>query len=188
MDLMVSTELSHQAPWQLATHKESPDLLGATRDLLLQGLSLLFELNDRQYSERSSRPFRASIGQHYSQVLWHFQRLVLGLRSGEFEYKRGERNTRTETEVTYACIATCDILRALKRLSAAGLWRECRVSDTSSFSSIAKSEIAREMAYCMRNTIGHFTIIKVLCTSAGIKLPPEFGNLPPMPEKDFQSS
>lgn len=92
-----------------------PKLIQNARDVLLQGLGLLFELDDRTYSRSASAPFHAAIGEHYRRVLERFQSLVHGLRAREINYDAfEERNSRLQQEVRYASVATCHVLRALK--------------------------------------------------------------------------
>jgi len=183
MDLMGSVEVSSGSSPHVTSLKESPDFLSATRGVLVQGLSLLFELDDRKYSELCSGSFQASIGQHYRHVLEHFECLLFGMQSGEIDYGQRERNRRLETEVTYACIATCDVLRTLKRESGANWYRNCRVRVSVGYEtmqpSVVESNLARELVYCARHAIQHYTIIKMLCASEGIKVPAGFGILAP---------
>ncbi len=104
---------------------EVPKMILSAQDVLLQALGLLFELGDRKYSTVAGEPFKASIGQHYRHMLEHFQSVISGVRVGEINYDARERNQRLQSEVTYASIATCDVLRALKQYSNEILSREC---------------------------------------------------------------
>jgi len=161
---------------------ETPELVGAAQDVLLQGLGLLFELGDHTFSRVAGTPFNASIGQHYRHVLEHFQSLIKGQRSGEINYDARERNVRIETEVTYASIATCDVLRALKRYSEETLARPCKVINSVGYSSpqaaTFPSNISRELAYCIGHAIHHYAIIRLICHEVEITVPPEFGVAP----------
>ncbi len=158
------------------------DIIGAAQDVLLQGLGLLFQLGDQTYSRVARDPFNASIGQHYRHMLEHFQSLVTGLRAEEINYDARERNPRLQTEVTWASIATCDILRALKRYTNEALARDCTVinsvgytaPDPSSFS----SNISRELAYCAGHAIHHYAIIRLIGHEIGVPVPAEFGVAP----------
>src|SRR5262245_22405974 len=114
-----------QFPQQVAA--ETPELVQAANDVLLQGLALLFQLGDNSYSRTADAPFHASIGGHYRHVLEHFQSLIHGLRSAEVNYDERERNARLQSEVVYASVATCDILRTLKRHDPRILARDCKV-------------------------------------------------------------
>ena len=159
-----------------------PELVTAAQDVLVQGLGLLFELGDHTYSRVARSPFNASIGQHYRHVLEHFQSLIKGARAGEINYDARERNPRLESEVTYASVATCDVLRAIKRWSAATLSASCTVQSSVSYSSASTSgidsKVGREISYCIGHAIHHYAIIRLICSEHGISVPAEFGFAP----------
>jgi len=161
---------------------ETPELVGAAQDVLLQGLGLLFELGDNTFSRAAGAPFNASIGQHYRHVLEHFHSLVKGQRSGEINYDARERNVRIETEVTYASIATCDVLRALKRYTEETFARPCKVINSVAYGklnpSTFESNLSRELAYCIGHAIHHYAIVRLICHEFGITVPREFGVAP----------
>jgi hypothetical protein len=161
---------------------EMPELTGATQDVLLQGLGLLFELGDHTFSRVAGAPFNASIGQHYRHIIEHFQSLIKGQHPGEINYDERERNVRIESEVTYASIVTCDVLRALKRYTKETLARNCRVTNSVSYIStqgaMFESNISRELAYCVGHAIHHYAIIRLICHEVGITVPREFGVAP----------
>ncbi len=160
----------------------NPELIEAAQDVLLQGLGLLFELTDRGYSHAAVSPFNASIGQHYRHVLEHFQSLIVGMRAGEVNYDARKRNPRLQGEVTYASIATCDVLRALKRYTEETLARPCKVINSVSYGtsnpSTFESNVNRELAYCVGHAIHHYAIIRLICHEIGISVPVEFGVAP----------
>jgi hypothetical protein len=182
MSAVSSINLDLDYPRYLKATHEAPDVIDAAREVMMQGLGLLFQLNDQKYSRIQGLPFHASIGQLYRNVLEHFQCLVWGLRSGEINYEGRERNQRLQSEVSYACIATCDVLRALKRHATSRLSRECRVTVSMGYETQAPtalpSNLECELAYCVRQAIQHYTIIRMLCVAAGISVPDEFGKLP----------
>ena len=161
---------------------ETPELVGASQDVLLQGLGLLFELNDHTFSRAAAAPFNASIGQHYRHVLDHFHSLIVGVRTGEVNYDARERNPRLQGEVTYASIATCDVLRALKRYTEETLTRPCKVINSVGYGtsnpSTFESNVSRELAYCVGHAIHHYAIIRLICHEIGISVPVEFGVAP----------
>src|SRR5262249_55779996 len=111
-------------PAGIETPNHAAQLIRATEDVLSQGLTLLFELGDAAYSKTEGAPVQASIGGHYRHVLEHFESLIKGLRAGQINYDTRERNMRLQSDVTYASVVTCDILRALKRYSAETLSRD----------------------------------------------------------------
>jgi hypothetical protein len=160
----------------------TPGLVVASQDVLLQGLGLLFKLFDRNYSRVVAAPYSASIGQHYRHILEHFQCLVRGMRSGEINYDARQRNRRLETEVTYASIATCDILRAIKNYSEAELGRTCKVVNSVSYGSsqpsVIETNVGRELAYCIGHAVHHYAIIRLICSQIELEVPVEFGVAP----------
>lgn len=161
---------------------DMPELVQAANDVLLQGLTLLFEIGDNTFSRTASGPFHASIGAHYRHVLEHFQSVVRGLRASEVDYDARERNVRLQSEVTYATVATCDVLRALKHYDDRILQRECKVINSVGYSAskplAMDSNISRELAYCIGHAIHHYAIIRLICHEFGLVLPGEFGVAP----------
>ena len=164
------------------TSHVTPDLVVASQDVLLQALGLLFNIWDATYSRVAEAPYSASIGGHYRHVLEHFQCLVRGIRPGEINYDARERNLRLETEVTYATIATCDVLRAIKNYTEESLARPCKVVNSVSYGSgetaVMESNIRRELSYCVGHAIHHYAIIRLICSHLGVEVPEEFGIAP----------
>ena len=160
----------------------SEELVVASQDVLIQGLELLFNIWDTTYSRVAEAPYSASIGGHYRHVLEHFQCVIRGIRSGEINYDARERNPRLEAEVTYATIATCDVLRAIKNYTEAGLARPCKVVHSSSYDSaqpsVIESTVGRELAYCVGHAIHHYSIIRLICSHLGVEVPSQFGIAP----------
>ena len=161
---------------------DTPELIVAAQDVLMQGLGLLFELGDSTCSHVAGTPFNASVGQHYRHVLEHFQSLIRGLRAAEINYDARERNQRLQSDVTYASIATCDVLRALKQYTDETLARECKVINSVGYSAskptCLESNVSRELAYCIGHAIHHFAIVRLICYEIDITVPAEFGVAP----------
>jgi uncharacterized damage-inducible protein DinB len=160
----------------------APELIGAAQDVLLQGLSLLFRLSDSKYSQIAREPFQASIGGHFRHVLEHFHCLIEGLPNGTVNYDARRRNPRIENEVSVASIATCDVLRAIKKWSDATLGRACKTVSSVAYHSetaaLLDSNVGRELAYCIAHAIHHFAIIRLICSEIGVEVPKEFGYAP----------
>src|SRR5262245_44452306 len=169
-------------PKGMETPNHDAELIRATEDVLSQGLTLLFELGDAAYSRTAGAPFQASIGGHYRHVLEHFESLIKGLRAGEINYDARERNLRLQSEVTYASVVTCDVLRALKRYSAETFSRNCKVINSVGYGSSQPvsmdSNVERELAYCIGHAIHHYAIIRLICHELGVRVPAEFGVAP----------
>lgn len=178
-----TTALTRQEfPRGIATSNDATELIRATEDVLSQGLTLLLKLEDATYSRTAGVPFHASIGGHYRHVLEHFESLIKGLRAGEINYDARERNLRLQSEVTYASIVTCDVLRALKRYSAETLSRNCKVINSVAYGASQPvsmdSNVGRELAYCIGHAIHHYAIIRLICHELDVRVPAEFGVAP----------
>jgi hypothetical protein len=161
---------------------DRPELVGAAEGVLLQGLALLFQLRDEGYAQMAREPFNASIGGHYRHVLEHFHCLIEGLPSGVVNYDARRRDARIENEVSFASIATCDVLRAIKKWSSETLELPCGSMSTVAYHSgaatLLTSNAGRELAYCVAHAIHHFAIIRMLCNELGVEVPKEFGYAP----------
>ncbi|GAC1670032.1 MAG: hypothetical protein PVS2B2_00230 [Candidatus Acidiferrum sp.] len=177
-----STEILRDFTFMREQRMETPEIIEAAQDVLSQGLGLLLDLGDHTYSRVVAAPISASIGQHYRHVLEHFQRLLQGLRTGEINYDARERNLRMQTEVAYASLTTCDILRELKLWTNGTLEGNCKVISIvgfrSSRPSCLESNIGRELAYCVGHAIHHYAIIRLVSGAIGISVPEEFGFAP----------
>jgi hypothetical protein len=108
--------------------------------------------------------------------------LIKGVRSEEINYDARERNLRIESEVRYASVTTCDVLRAIKTWSEATLNEGCKVQSSVSYGSGAEiqisSNVGRELSYCVAHAIHHYAIIRLICSETGISVPAEFGYAP----------
>jgi len=182
MSAVLQMEVLQSLPKAAEPAMKTSTLMTDAREVLLQGLTLLFDLDDHRYSQIAGAPFNASIGQHYRHVIEHFQSLARGLQSGEINYDARDRNVRLQSEVTYGSIATCDILRVLKRYTDETLARECTVINSVGYgnagASTFQSNISRELAYCAGHAIHHYAIIRLLCHEIGVGVPAEFGFAP----------
>lgn len=182
MNSLNAVEVLQDSAPTMETRMPTPELIIAAQDVLLQGLGLLFELRDKTFSHFAGTPFNASVGQHYRHVLEHFQSLIRGLRAGEINYDARERNPRLQSEVAYASIATCDVLRALKKYTDEILSRNCSVINSvgygASHASRFESNVSRELGYCIGHAIHHFAIVRLICHEIDVRVPAEFGVAP----------
>jgi hypothetical protein len=145
---------------------DTSERIKAAREVLLQGLELLFELGDCAYSRATSES-GVSIGEHYGQAIQHFRSLIRGHRAGEIRYSAAEPDGRLRSDVVYASIATCDVLRALKWYPPESFERECLVVDgqrenRDGLSAFA-STFSRELAYCTANVIEQYAVVQRIC-------------------------
>jgi len=144
------------------TEMDTSERIKAAREVLLQGLELLFELGDGAYSRAPSEG-GVSIGEHYGQAIQHFRSLIEGCRGGEIRYTAGKPDGRLRSEAVYASIATCDVLRALKQYAPENFARECLVvgqrENREGLSAFA-STFSNELAYCTGTAMRQYAAIR----------------------------
>ena len=157
-------------------------LARATEDVLQQGLALLFELNGESFAAVAPEPYSASIGQHYRHVLDHFLCLAEGIRTGQVNYDQRRRNPQLESSVTCARLVTEGLIDDFGNVSHEVLQRECAVTYSVGYgeteAGAVRSNLAREVMFCVGHAIHHYAILRLLCAGIGVKLPYEFGVAP----------
>lgn len=158
----------------------------AVRDVLLQGSVFLDRVGDETYA----RPLEAvdpgkpasSLGSHYRHVLDHFLCLAEGLRTGRVNYDQRRRNPQLENSVACARLITEGLIDEFGGISIEILQRECAVTYSVGYGSTeagsVRSNLAREVMFCVGHAIHHYAILKLLCAGVGVKLPYEFGVAP----------
>ena len=171
MNALTSADELRKSACRTQAEMDTSERINAAREALLQGLELLFELGDGAYS-RAASASSWSIGDHYGQAILHFRSLIKGHRAGEIRYSAGEPDGRLRSDVVYASIATCDVLRAFKRYPPESFSRECRVvrdqpENRDELSGFA-STLSNELAYCTGNAIRQYAAIRGICEQLGI--------------------
>lgn len=119
---------------------------------------------------RTQKPFPrvgVSIGDHYGQGIQHFRSLIQGYHGGEIRYAGGKPDGRLRTDVVYASIATCDVLRDLKRYPPESFARECLVvggqRENRGGLSDFTSTLSNELAYCTATAMRQYAAIRGIC-------------------------
>jgi len=154
----------------------------AVRDVLQQGCLFLERIGDEIYSRPLEGEFSASLGSHYRHVLDHFLCLAEGVRTGQVNYDQRRRNPQLENSVTCARLATEGLIDEFGALSSELLQRDCAVTYSVFYgeteAEAVKSNLAREVMFCVGHAIHHYAILRILCAGVGVKLPYEFGVAP----------
>jgi hypothetical protein len=157
-------------------------LLRAAQETLLQGLELLAATGAVQYKRVLGPPFEASIGQHYRHVIEHYDCLCRGLEIDVVNYDARKRDVELETNVSKAMDRTCNILDALVSLDPSELERPCKSVQSLGYTAAeplaVRSNIGRELAYCIAHSVHHFAIIRLICAAVEVNLPAHFGFAP----------
>jgi len=158
----------------------------AITEVLQQGCIFLDRVGDQTYARPLEVPGErkpaSSLGAHYRHVLDHFLCLAEGIRTGKVNYDQRRRNPQVEGSVTCARLVTEDLVDELGCLSPEILERECIVTYSVGYdeseAEAVKSNLAREVMFCVGHAIHHYAILSLLCACVGVKLPYEFGIAP----------
>ena len=160
----------------------TPSLNFAVKYVLGKGCTFLDRVSDEVYSRRLEGTFAASLGAHYRHVLDHFLCLTEGIRAGQVNYDQRRRNPQLENSVRCARLVTEGLIDELGGLSREVLGRECMVSYSVGYgegeSEPVRSNLAREVMFCVGHAIHHYALLKLLCAGEGVDLPYEFGVAP----------
>lgn len=164
----------------------TPWLNRAVKDVLEQGCIFLNRISDEEYAcppvGVDDAKTTSSLGAHYRHVLDHFLCLAEGLRTGRVNYDQRRRNPQIETSVACARLITQGLIEEFGGLSQEALQRECAVTYSVAYGETeeeaVRSNLAREVMFCVGHAIHHYAILRLLCASAGVKLPYEFGMAP----------
>jgi hypothetical protein len=154
----------------------------AVKDVLQQGCIFLDGIGDETYSRPLEGEFTASLGAHYRHVLDHFLCVAEGIRTGQVNYDQRRRNPQLEKSVTCARLVTEGLIEEFKGLSSEILQRECDVTYSVGYgeteAEAVRSNLAREVMFCVGHAIHHYAILRILGAGVGVKLPFEFGVAP----------
>jgi hypothetical protein len=158
----------------------------AVKDVLQQGCIFLDRIGDETYGRPLEGPAdekpAASLGAHYRHVLDHFLCLTEGIRTSQVNYDQRRRNPQLESSVTCARLVTEGLIDEFGGLSREILQRECAVTYSVGYgqtkAEAVRSNLAREVMFCIGHAIHHYAILRLLCAGVGVKLPYEFGVAP----------
>ncbi len=160
----------------------TPSLNIAVKGVLDQGCTFLDLVSDEVYARRLEGTFAASLGGHYRHVLDHFLCLTEGIRTGQVNYDQRQRNPQLESSVAYARLVTEGLIDELGVLSREALKRDCTVTYSVGYGDSdaepVRSNLAREVMFCVGHAIHHYALLKLLCAREGVDLPYEFGVAP----------
>ena len=158
----------------------------AVKDVLLQGCLFLDRVGEDTYARPLAGPAdekpSASLGAHFRHVLDHFLCLAEGFRTGQVNYDQRRRNPQLENSVACARLVTEGLIEEFGDLCHDVLQRECAVTYSVGYGETeaegVRSNLAREVMFCVGHAIHHYAILRLLCAGVGVKLPYEFGIAP----------
>jgi hypothetical protein len=158
------------------------ELIESVIETLLQGETLLGEINDETYTRKMAVAFNASIGGHYRHCLDHFRSLIDTAGSGDLNYDHRERGTLIENDRFAALNATRELRERFERLQPDCLSRSlvvtCKTSYSAQGSQTSPSTVGREIMYSVAHAVHHYALIGIVGGLMGLKMPPGFGVAP----------
>jgi len=139
------------------------------KDNLMQLRSLLFTLDETEYTRQQKILSGGTIGQHIRHILEFYLLLVSGSFTGTISYDKRERNPRIENSLSFA-IDTINLLIPamvlLKEEDPVGL--EADYTTDGSSGNTVISSVGRELAYCIEHSIHHQALMKAGLIASGI--------------------
>jgi len=135
----------------------------------MQLRSLLFTLDETEYTRQQKILSGGTIGQHIRHILEFYLLLVSGSFTGTISYDKRERNPRIENSLSFA-IDTINLLIPamvlLKEEDPVGL--EADYTTDGSSGNTVISSVGRELAYCIEHSIHHQALMKAGLIASGI--------------------
>ena len=142
----------------------------AAKDVLQQGCIFLERIDDETYARPMEGEFAASLGAHYRHVLDHFLCLAEGIRTGQVNDDQRRRNPQLESSVTCARLVTEGLIDEFGGLSSEILQSECVVTYSVGYgeteAEAVRSNLAREVMFCVGHAIHHYAILRILCAGS----------------------
>jgi hypothetical protein len=147
----------------------------AVQNAFTQLSGSLEQLTPEQYTQPCDHLGHSTIGQHVRHIIEMFQCLEKGYASGTVNYEKRKRDSKIETDKSFAMNLLRDIhgglVKANKDLVLEGVYNE-DASDAMYF----PTNYYREIVYNLEHTIHHMALIRVgLKELTSIELPENYG-------------
>lgn len=153
-----------------------PDVLQMLRREFERAHDLILRLDDATYTE--SRNGTGSVGGHFRHDLDFADSLLKGIGTGLIDYNKRTRDTRIESDRTYAAGRCRESIEKFRDLPVSITERPIHVvseiDDTRSF----LSSVGRELEFVHSHTVHHHALIKEKLAAFGIPLDANFGVAP----------
>jgi hypothetical protein len=151
------------------------ELTKAVNNVFLQLEQVIIQISDEEYSKPCSTLFKNTIGQHVRHVIELFQCLELGYEDAVVNYEKRKRDTRIETDKTFARSLLTEIHQNLDRPDKP-LTLEASYDDLGTSPIRIHTNYFREIAYNLEHTIHHMALIRVgVSEVTSLQLPDTFG-------------
>lgn len=126
--------------------------------LWIQFGKLCNSLNDDQYSTQCKALNGATIGEHLRHSFEFYQCLLEGVQHGSICYDNRKRNTRLQTDRSFAIEQMQVLADELIKLTATG---PLQIHSKETNQASVCSSVERELIYCLDHAIHHQALIKI---------------------------
>lgn len=140
------------------------------------GIDLLEKLSDETYSHK--RGDEGSIGAHFRHNLEFIEHFLDGLENGRIDYCQRERDTRVETERSFALKRFRECIERLAKLETIDLSMSVSVNSEIDPEIWLESSLGRETEFVQSHTVHHYALVAAKLRALGESVPQEFGVAP----------
>lgn len=130
------------------------------RHVFAQLSDTLFHLTDDEYQKPSTILFNATIGQHIRHIIELFQCLENGYREGIVNYEKRKRDSKIESDRSFAAQLLNEIYQQLDKPNKELLLEAEDYGDSPMVVALP-TNYYREIAYNLEHTIHHMALIRV---------------------------
>lgn len=127
------------------------------REVLMQLLASINQLNFDEYTEKISLLSNSTIGEHTRHIIELFQQLLEGYESGQIDYDKRKRDIRIQQNIDFATESIAYIIQNLeqsdKPLQLTTVYNNQEMT--------IESNYFRELIYNIEHCIHHQAIIKI---------------------------
>lgn len=118
-----------------------------------------------------------SIGAHLRHILNFAASFANGVRTGQIDYAKRERDTRIERNQEHAAACTEQLIKDLAGLDLDAMSLVMVRSEVPPFAAMPSS-VCREMEFVLSHTIHHLALMKERLSGYGLEMPGELGVAP----------
>ena len=157
------------------------DLLAANVQVLQQGVDLLAQLDDEQYTLTAGPLFAYGVGSHLRHCLDSYACFLHGLPKGRIDYDQRERDELTAQDRRYASTRLEWTRELLQEALAHQHPDELRVRPLQvrlDGPHWAASSVARELQFLLSHTVHHYALMALILRLQGFNPAEEFGVAP----------
>ena len=157
---------------------------------LSQGIGLLVEVSDDQYSTNDGKYNKSGIGRHFRHIIEHYFSL-LDEKDGLVDYDARERNLRLENDREFMISSMREVSESLTKLRLADLDKRIKVRSNEGIgeeqSPLSESTIRRELQFLISHTVHHYALIGLILKTMGFEPSPDLGVAPSTLKHEYES-